>query len=148
MSYFCVRHESKTVLILVIQINLFVLRGTYTVSLTKYCYISTASRTCCKRSIRWKGALPDHYKTRKDKRIGDRWLTPLRFPKNGRLRAGVADSRYESTFRLMLQNSLYLAYRNSEIFHSYLYSATPEFLLQASSFDNLRPLRVKENRYR
>lgn len=38
---------------------------------------------------------------------------------------GVADSRYESTFRLMLQNSLYLAYSNSEICHSYLYSATP-----------------------
>ena len=38
---------------------------------------------------------------------------------------GVADSGYESTFRLMLQNSPDLAYSNSEIFHSYLYSATP-----------------------
>ena len=39
---------------------------------------------------------------------------------------GVADSRYESTFRLMLQNSPYLAYSHSEILNSYLYSATPE----------------------
>jgi len=38
---------------------------------------------------------------------------------------GVADSRYESTFCLMLQNSPYLAYSHSEILNSYLYSATP-----------------------
>jgi len=39
---------------------------------------------------------------------------------------GVADSRYESTFRLMLQKSPYLAYSNWEILNSYLYSATPK----------------------
>ncbi|MGB3263254.1 MAG: hypothetical protein WBA89_04790 [Microcoleus sp.] len=38
---------------------------------------------------------------------------------------GVADSKYESTFRLMLQSSVYLADSNWEILNSYLYSATP-----------------------
>ena len=40
---------------------------------------------------------------------------------------GIADSGYESTFRLMLQNSSYLVYSNWEILNSYLYSATPSF---------------------
>jgi len=38
---------------------------------------------------------------------------------------GVADSWYESTFRLMLQNSLYLASSHFENLNSYPYSATP-----------------------
>jgi len=41
---------------------------------------------------------------------------------------GVADSWYESPFCLMLQNSPYLAYSNSNILNSYLNSATPGLL--------------------
>jgi len=45
---------------------------------------------------------------------------------------GVADSGYESTFRLMLQNSSYLVYSNWEILNSYLYSATPRWVTLSS----------------
>ncbi|MEG4396842.1 SgcJ/EcaC family oxidoreductase [Microcoleus sp. BROC3] len=54
------------------------------------------------------------------------FLNPQLALMNGVVRVGVADSGYESTFRLMLQNSPDLAYSNWEIFHSYLYSATPQ----------------------
>ncbi|MGB3266232.1 MAG: hypothetical protein WBA89_20005, partial [Microcoleus sp.] len=54
---------------------------------------------------------------------------------------GVADSKYESTFRLMLQSSAYLAYSNWEILNSYLYSATPDLTSQKSNRRERREIR-------
>jgi len=57
---------------------------------------------------------------------------------------GVADSWYESPFWLMLQNSPYLAYSNSNILNSYLYSATPVLCsLHRLTPPALRFLRIK-----
>jgi len=65
-------------------------------------------------------------------RVSDRLKRPISYLQEFLLRkncAGVADSRYESTFRLMLQNSPYLASSNWEILNSYLYSAMSRFTL-------------------
>jgi mRNA interferase HigB len=61
---------------------------------------------------------------------------------------GVADSLYESTIRLMLQKSPYLAYSNWEILNSYLYSATPHFeRISKTSLQNYRGNLCKTPKY-